>query len=170
MPAMTDGDLVEMRITKVAGFGPPLAAEARQFVVLEEAPGGRQLVVEIGEAEAFSLAARLQGVAFRRPMTSDFAAALVRALGGHVPRVRLDRLEDGAYAATAEVDGPLGTQEVDARASDALNLAARTGAAVFVSLAVLDDFRERQDGEAAGAGLLRLAPTVPPMTIGRPRS
>ena len=168
MPAMTDRDLVEMRITKVAGFGPPLAAEARQFVVLEEVPDGGQLVVEIGEAEAFFLAARLQGVEFRRPMTDDFAAALVRALGGHVPRVRLDRVEEGAYAATAEVDGPLGTQEVDARASDALNLAARTGAAVFVSPAVLDDFRERQDDEAAGASLLRLAPTVPPMTIGRP--
>ena len=168
MPAMTDRDLVEMRITKVAGFGPPLVAEARQFVVLEEVPGDRQLVVEIGQAEAFALAARLQGVEFRRPMTSDFAAALVRALGGHVPRVRLDRLEDGAYAATAEVDGPLGTQEVDARASDALNLAARTGAAVFASPAVLDDFRQRQDDEAAGSGLLRLALTVPPMTIGRP--
>ena len=90
MPAMNDRDLVEMRITKVAGFGP------------------------------------------------------------------------------GEVAGPLGMQEVDARASDALNLAARTGAAVFVSPAVLDDFRERRDGEAADASLLRLAPTVPPMTIGRP--
>jgi len=158
---------VEMRIAKVVSFGPPLADPLRQFVVLEEVPGDRQLVVEIGEAEAFSLAASLQGVEFRRPMTNDFAAALVRALAGRVTQVRLDRLEDGAYAATADVAGPLGTQAVDARASDALNLAARSGAAVLVSPAVLDDFHWRRDDQTDG-DLLRLAPAVPPMTIGRP--
>jgi bifunctional DNase/RNase len=164
----TELDLVELRIAKVVGFGPPLVTESRQYVVLEEMAGDRQLVVEIGETEAFSLAARLQGVEFRRPMTQDFAAALVRGLGGRVHQVRLDRLEDGAYAATADVAGPLGVQEVDARASDALNLAARTGAPVFASAAVIDDFRQRRDDEKTG-DLLRLAPTVAPMTIGRPR-
>lgn len=164
MPA-TDLDLVEMRIAKVVSFGPPLAERSREFVVLDEVAGDRQLVVEIGATEAFFLAARLQGVEFGRPMTYDFAAALVGALGGRLRVVRLDRLEDGAHAATAELEGPAGMRTVDARASDALNLAAATGAAVLVSPAVIDDCRQRQEDQAAGGELLRLAPTVPPMTI-----
>jgi hypothetical protein len=53
-------------------------------VVLEEVAGDRQLSFEIGQAEAFSLAARLGGIQWRRPMTYQFAAALVQALGGRV--------------------------------------------------------------------------------------
>lgn len=73
---------MEMRIAKVVGFGPPLAEEGFRCVVLDEVSGDRHLVIEIGDAEAFSLAASLQGIQFGRPMTYQFAAALVRGLGG----------------------------------------------------------------------------------------
>jgi bifunctional DNase/RNase len=61
------------------------------------------------------------------------------------------------YAATVEVEGPLGVQSVDARASDALNLAALISAPVFVSAEVMDDSARRQEedsAEALTAGLL----------------
>jgi hypothetical protein len=57
-------------------------------------------------------------------MTYQFVAALVQALGGRVRRVRIDRVVEETYVATVEVDGPPGVQSVDARPSDALNLAA----------------------------------------------
>ena len=79
-------------------------------VVLDEISGRRHLVLSIGEREAFSLAARLQGVEFGRPMTYDFAAALVRGLGGHVRQVRVDRLAAGIYAAAVEVKLPFPDQ------------------------------------------------------------
>jgi len=79
-------------------------------VVLDEISGHRHLVISIGEREAFSLAARLQGVEFGRPMTYDFAAALVRGLGGHVRQVRVDRLAAGIYAAAVEVKLPFPDQ------------------------------------------------------------
>jgi bifunctional DNase/RNase len=112
---------VEMRIAKVVG----LAADDELFdyVVLEEVAGDRQLPIEIGWAEAFSLAARLGGIAWRRPMTYQFVAALVQALGGRVRQVRIDRVVEETYLATVEVEGPPGMQSVDARPSDALNLA-----------------------------------------------
>jgi bifunctional DNase/RNase len=119
----------------------------------------------IGEREAFSLAARLQGLEFGRPMTYDFAAALVQGLGGHVGQVRVDRLEEGIYAATVEVEGPLGALSVDARPSDALNLAAITDARVFVGPELADDFERLQEDDSAEARLLRLALTVPNMRI-----
>jgi bifunctional DNase/RNase len=168
MPATTDVGFIEMRIAKVVGFGPPLAEEPFHCVVLDEiSAADRHVVISIGEREAFSLAARLQGVGFGRPMTYDFAAALVRGLGGLVRQVRVDRLAEDMYAATVEVEGPLGAWSVDARPSDALNLAAITDARVFVSPGLVDDFERLQDDDSAEARLLRLALTVPHMRIAR---
>jgi uncharacterized protein len=169
MPAATEVGFIEMRIAKVVGFGPPLAEEPFHCVVLDEISADRHLVISIGEGEAFSLAARLQGVEFGRPMTYDFAAALVRGLGGHVRQVRVERLVEGIYAATVEVEveGPLGVRSVDARPSDALNLAAITDARVFVSPGLVDDFERLKDDDSAEARLLRLALTVPHMRIAR---
>jgi uncharacterized protein len=167
MPATTHVGFIEMRIAKAVGFGPPLAEEPSHCVVLDEVSGDRHLVIFIGESEAFSLAARLQGLEFGRPMTYNFAAALVRGLGGHVRRVWLDRLVEGVYAATVEVEGPLGAQSVDARPSDALNLAAITDARVFAGPELVGDFDRLQDDDSAEARLLRLALTVPNMRITR---
>jgi bifunctional DNase/RNase len=79
-------------------------------------------------------------------MTYHFAAALMRGLGGRVRQVRVDRLVEGAYAATVEVEGPLGMQSVDARSSDALNLAGITDTQVFVSPHVLDGWGQAARG------------------------
>ena len=92
-------------------------------------------------------------------MTYQFTAELVGSLGGRVREVRIDRLDDGLYAATVEVEGALGVRSVGTRASDALNLAAITGAPVLVSSQVADDSDRRQEGDLAEARLLRLAPT-----------
>ena len=166
MPATTDVGFIEMRIAKVVAFGPPLAETGFQCVVLDGVSGSGQVVIEIGEAEAFWLAATLQGLEFARPMTYHFAAGLLGSLGGRVREVRVDRLIEGMYAATVDVEGARGAQSVNARASDALNLAAITGAPVFVSPRVADDSNRRQ-GDSAEARLLRLAPTVPSMRIAR---
>ena len=132
-----------MRIAKVVGFGPPLSEDDFRCVVLEAVSGDRQIVIEIGEAEAFSLAASLQDLRFDRPMTYQLAAALVRSIGGRVRQVRIDRLVEGACGATVELEGPLGIQFVDARSSDALNLGAITTAPIFVSPEVADDCQRR---------------------------
>ena len=50
------------------------------------------LLIRVGDAEALSLAASLQGVQWGRPMTYQFVAALLEGLGGRVRQVRIDRL------------------------------------------------------------------------------
>lgn len=165
MLTTTDTGFLGMRIAKVVALGPPLAERDFQCAVLDEVSGQRHLVIEIGEQEAFWLGARLQGLRFGRPMTYQFTAALMDSLGGRVRQVRIDRLVEGAYAATVEVAGPLGTESVDARASDALNLVAITGGPIFVSPQVVADSERRQEGDSAEAGLLRHALTAPAMRI-----
>jgi uncharacterized protein len=166
MSTVTDVGFTEMRIAKVVGFRLP-AEEGLDFVVLDEVSGTRNLVIEIGNSEAFLLAATLQGMHWPRPMTYDFVAALVRALGGSVSQVRLDRVPDGAYAATVEVDGPQGTARIDARTSDALNLAALMGAPVFAAPLMLAGCERWLAGGSAEAARGRQALTAAPMTIKR---
>jgi bifunctional DNase/RNase len=70
-------------------------------------------------------------------LTYQFVAALVQALGGRVRQVQIDRVVEDAYAATVEVEGPPGMQSVDARPSDALNLAPLVQAPIFAAPGVL---------------------------------
>jgi bifunctional DNase/RNase len=135
------------------------------YVVLEEAAGDQQLAITIGQPEAFSLAARLGGIAWPRPMTYQFAAGLVQALGGRVRQVRVDRVVEETYIATVEVEGPLGVESVDARPSDALNLVALMQAPIFVAPEVLQEAEARRQGTSAEAARLRRALEAPPMTV-----
>jgi bifunctional DNase/RNase len=164
MTTATAVDNVEMRIAKVVGLATD--EEQSQCVVLEEVAGDRQLPIEIGWAEAFSLAAGLGGITWRRPMTYQFVAALVQALGGRVRRVRIDRIVEETYVATVEVDGPPGVRLADARPSDALNLAALVQAPIFAAPGVLHEAEARRAGDSHEAARLRRALAACPMTIG----
>jgi bifunctional DNase/RNase len=166
MTTATGVGFIEMRISKVVAVG-GADDDIVQCIVLDEVHGDRHLVIEVGSPEAFSLAATLGGTEWSRPMTYQFMAAAVESLGARVRQVRLDRVIDGAYAATVELEGPAGTGLVDARSSDALNLAALANAAVFVAAQVLDENERRRAGDEAQAALLRRAPELPPMTVRR---
>src|SRR3984893_4006867 len=165
MTAMTDVGFVRMRISKVAGGRD--GDRVCEFVVLDEPGGDRHLLIRIGQVEAFALAASLDEVEWGRPMTYQFMAQLVRSLGGRIREVRLDGLVAGAYAATVEVEGPQGLELVDARSSDALNLAVLTAAPILAALEVLEDSDLRREGDSAEAVLTRRALAASPMTITR---
>ncbi len=169
MIAATHTDFVRMRVSKAVGLmSPNDQTLPDELVILDELDGDRHLAISVGHAEAFGMAASLQGMRWARPMTYQFTAELVRSLGGEVREVRLDRVINGAYAATVELEGPEGTGLVDARSSDALNLAVLTGAPILVAPEVLADCTRRQEGDSAEAVLLRRAVAARPMTIRRP--
>jgi uncharacterized protein len=165
MTAATDTGMVPMRVSKAVGLKD--GDHISEFVVLDELDGDRHLVIGVGHAEAFALDASLQGLQWGRPMTYQFTAALVRSLGGRVREVRLDRIVDGAYAATVEVAGPQGVARVDARSSDAVNLAVLTQAPIFVAPEMLANCIGRQEGDSAEATILQRAIAGPPMAVRR---
>jgi uncharacterized protein len=165
MTTATEVGYVEMQIAKVVGLG---AAEDQPFyyVVLEEMTGDRHFAIAIGQPEAFSLAARLGEIEWRRPMTYQFVASLMQALGGRVRQVRIERVVEETYIATVEVEGPAGVQSVDARPSDGLNLAVLVQAPIFVAPEVLQEAKARRAGDSPEAARLRRALTALPMTVG----
>ena len=171
MPAVTDTGFVEMRLGKVVGIG-AAEGEVCRVVVLDGVSEDRHLQIQIGETEAFTLSCTLTGVEFARPMSPQFAAGLLHALGGRIRQVRIDRLMPvpvggTAYCAIVEVESPAGVELVDARPSDALNLVALVPAPIFVARDVLAQAEAERQGDSAGAILLRRALEAEQMTIRR---
>jgi bifunctional DNase/RNase len=107
--------------------------EPGRRLVLREADGGRELSFVIGAAEANALSMALQGVAVPRPLAYDLMGALLEAHGSRVARVAITRKEGEVYCATITLRRRRGACEVDARPSDAVNLAIRAGAPIYVA-------------------------------------
>jgi bifunctional DNase/RNase len=103
-------------------------------VAAAAAGDGRRLRIGVGDAEAHALAFSLQGTEFPRPMTYQLMASLVGAAGSAVRSVSVTGRRDGIFYARVMLRGGA---TVDARPSDALNLAAITGAPVYVESGLL---------------------------------
>jgi bifunctional DNase/RNase len=102
--------------------------------ILMLAGDGRELKIWVGEPEATSIAVALEAVELPRPTSYDLTAALLKAGGSAVREVRVSRLaEHTFYAEVVLADGT----DVDARPSDAINLALVTGAPILISDEVL---------------------------------
>jgi bifunctional DNase/RNase len=130
---MAQSDLVEVRVADVT------RREDKHVVVLEEVGGERWLPVWIGPYEAQFLAVHLEDVEMVRPLTYAFTARLLEAAGGTLQEVRISRLAGETYYAEAVVTRPGGaSRTVDARPSDALNLAVLLRRPVKVAREVLD--------------------------------
>ena len=107
---------------------------ARKYImILAERGGGRRLPVWIGPAEATALALALESAEAPRPFTVTLAASLVDAAGSAIGEVKITSLIAQVFYAVVIVRGPGGgTREVDARPSDAVNLALVTGAPIRI--------------------------------------
>jgi hypothetical protein len=126
-------NLVPVTITGVvrgAEEGP--GRRERFFIELAAAAEGdtRRVRIGVGDAEAAALAFGLQGTEFPRPMTYQLMASLLAAAGSGVRSVRVTGLSDGIFYAQVVLRGGA---TVDARPSDAVNLAAITGAPLLVA-------------------------------------
>lgn len=127
--------MVEVTVSRIG-----LDAQSQAFVViLEERAGNRALPIWIGRPEAEAIAAHLNEVKRERPMTHDLAAALVQGLGGLLRRVQITRVVKGTFLAELHITRAGANVMVDARPSDAIAIALRLGAPVFVSAALLDE-------------------------------
>jgi bifunctional DNase/RNase len=137
-----DVPMVEMKVddvlVRVAGDQQEVVGEQR-VVVLAERAGDRLIAIWIGAPEGDALALRLTGNATPRPMTFDLMAEMLRTTGARIEHVNVTALRDRTFYATVAlaVDGRI--EEVDARPSDAINLAVRVGASIFADEGVLTE-------------------------------
>ena len=92
-----------------------------------------------GSAEAIALACSLDTEEMPRPKAYQLAADLLGAAVSRLAEVRITALAESVFYAVAVVEGPGGAVEVDARLSDAINLAVLAGVPIRVDAAILDD-------------------------------
>lgn len=108
------------------------------IVVLRDEDGARTLPIWIGMFEAHAVAVQLENSASSRPMTHDLLRHLVEALGAVVHEVHVTDVRDGTFYAVVYLVAKGGeTVAIDARPSDALALALRSRAPVYVAEHVL---------------------------------
>jgi RNA polymerase sigma factor (sigma-70 family) len=130
---------VEMRVVDVRRGPATEDVPERHVVLLEEVGGGRRLYIWVGPFEGTALAMALQGAELPRPDSFRFMAGLLAATGGTLREIRVTRLVGSTFHGEAVVDSAAGERRVDARPSDALNLALLVGAPIRVDPAVIDD-------------------------------
>lgn len=119
----------------ILGLSTSPASGGAYALILKEVNGNRRLPIIIGAFEAQSIALEMEGVKPPRPLTHDLIKNILDSLGTDLAEITISELRDGTFYAKLSLD----SQEVDARPSDAIALAVRYGAPIFVSEKVMDE-------------------------------
>jgi hypothetical protein len=144
---MADG-VVEMVVESVRVHMP----SSRHVVILKEVGRERYLPIWIGPWEASAIAMRLQGMAPERPLTHDLIVAALEELGVEVAGVLIAALADETFHARLRLRTGGREVELDARPSDAIAIAVRTGASIEAAASVLDQAGLGADATADDEG------------------
>ena len=108
------------------------------IVVLKDEEEKFFLPIWVGIFEANAIALQLENVTTPRPMTHDLLRTMISELDARVTRVVINDLRDSTFFAQIRLIAGERTLELDARPSDAIALALRTEAPIYVAQSVLD--------------------------------
>jgi len=108
------------------------------IMILKEEEGERSLPIWIGLLEATAIASELEKIKFSRPMTHDLLRNTIETLGAAVDKVEVCDLRDNTFFALIYMTGAGKRLTMDARPSDAIALALRTDAPIFVHEVVFE--------------------------------
>ncbi|MGH2486130.1 MAG: bifunctional nuclease family protein [Ktedonobacterales bacterium] len=132
-------------------------ANNQRVVILKDGQGDRYLFIWIATAEAYSIAMELQGTASQRPLTHDLLKSVIAELGAKLTSVIINELADDIFYARLVLDANGRHVEVDSRSSDAIALAVRAKAPIYVTESVLDragvTLENAEHEEAEGASV-----------------
>lgn len=138
-PERDETDLQEKEVKVVGVFEHPEQATGQpSALVLLRDSRGRSVPIFIGKFEAMSIWLALEGTAPDRPLTHDLLNNVISKMGGTVDRILIDDLWNNTYYAkvTLAIDGK--AIEIDSRPSDAIALALRAKAPIYMAESVLE--------------------------------
>lgn len=138
-----------MAVVEVKVNGLAVDAQAKSHVViLKEKDGERVLPIWIGPAEAQAIARELAGQRFPRPLTHDLLATIVEGLKARVTRVVIADLKENTFFANLVIERDGEVVSIDARPSDSIAVALRTGADLYVNEKLLAEPGEQEEPTA----------------------
>ena len=120
---------VELQVLNISNSQAQAGAYA---MVLGEINGPRQLPVIIGVAEAQSMMIEMRGITPPRPLTHTLFASVLKALGANLLRILIYKVENGIFYSYLYMKTEETILRIDARTSDAIALALRMNAPIFI--------------------------------------
>jgi bifunctional DNase/RNase len=129
-----------MREMKILGLAMDQDSDSC-IVVLKDLESDAALPILIGLLEAANIATKLENIVLPRPMTHDLLKNIMDRLGAEVDRVEISDLKDETFYAWVYLSVNEKETKVDARPSDALAIALRTGSRIYVNERVLAKYR-----------------------------
>lgn len=111
---------------------------SQRVVILKATKQERYLFIWIAHAEAYAIAIELQGTSSPRPLTHDLLKNVINDLGAKIVSIVISDLIEDIFYARIILDVAGRHVEVDSRPSDAIALAVRAKAPIFVEESVLE--------------------------------
>lgn len=126
--------LIEMVVERVGvmeiGYQP--------VIILKEKGGELYLPIWIGPLEANAISVVLEGIEMPRPLTPDLLCSILDRMGVSVDYIVINDLKNNTYYANISANANWAQMEIDARPSDAIAIALRVRAPIYVEKSVLD--------------------------------
>ncbi len=144
---------------EIMGLSSSPSSGGAYALLLKEVYGNRRLPIIIGAFEAQSIALELEGIKPPRPLTHDLLKSMIDNLGGTITEILVDELRENTFYAKITVEQSSLTNQVDSRPSDAIALAVRSRAQIFVADSVMDkasfipSAEEQEDADAENYSL-----------------
>jgi bifunctional DNase/RNase len=108
------------------------------IVILRDKEGQRVLPIWVGAFEANAIALQIENVTTPRPMTHDLLKNVIQDLRGRIEKIVVSDLKENTFYALIYLTVGGDVMAVDARPSDAIALALRARAPIFVEEKVID--------------------------------
>jgi bifunctional DNase/RNase len=117
------------------------------IVILRDDEGQRILPIWVGVFEANAIALQIENVQTPRPLTHDLLRNVIQDLAAQVDRIVVTELKENTFYAVIHLLADGNAVVVDARPSDAIALALRSGAPIFVEDTVIASARSMESSK-----------------------
>ena len=114
-------------------------AGAYALILAEEGGGNRRIPVIIGTPEAQSIAIFLEGLTPPRPLTHDFFISFIDTMKVRIKQIYIHQYAEGIFYSYVVFDTGTKTFSMDARTSDAIALALRSNAPIFIADEIINE-------------------------------
>ena len=135
--------MIEMKVMGIAID----TASGSPIIVLNDKENRKALPIWIGSAEASAIIRKIENIKVLRPMTHELIIDVVEKTGYQVSRVEINDVEKDTYFSTIFLSNGENEVTIDSRPSDAIAVAIRVQAPIFVSAKVLADGSVSCDSE-----------------------
>ena len=146
---MEKEELIELKVLGITRSEVQPGAYALLLENADSTPDeARRIPIVVGAAEAQSIAVNLEQVMPSRPLTHDLFVSMFHVYGIKLQWIVIYSFKDGVFAAMMQMSNGITAAEIDARTSDAIAIALRTGAPIFTTHEVMEQtsYEWRRDG------------------------